>query len=492
MLRKLGFLIVFVILSLSTKHIAHAQDLLNQLTYESRTSVSAGPNMPFWLWANKRGKFDRFSNNQVFDIYYKTDIYKYGDFYFDGGFDLTGIIANKSSLNISQAYLTTYYKGFKLTAGRYYRQQAFGDSAIGLGSMVIGRHASAMPGIEFSTDDFISVPFTKGYLKYKMSFSHHWFEKDRYNKDVYLHGKDFYLRIDLGQLKLSAGMIHNVMWGGEMPDGTSLGRSFDDYLRVITGRGASEDHHKTAEQTTALGNTVAAYDTGILWESEFGRIQATRLFFLEDKSALLFRSAWDGQWTLDVEPNKWKPVEHFRYDFFYTIRQDAFANQPGGRANYYGHWLYLSAWSYHSKVLGVPLITIDFQEDGNNETSNNMIIAQSISSMFRLNDQIKIGGSFLYSRNYGTCKELRSPDWKGCMGSEEKDIPLDVIQRHTVRKDYFMMAMELEYAVKDIEGLSINTALGYDVHGYDFIGEQKANLGILVGFKYTASARNSK
>ncbi len=487
MFKKIVTISALIIFLIVDKQNVAAQDFLNQLTYQSRTSISSQHSMPFWLWANKRGKFDRFANNQVVDVYYKSDRFQNGDFYLEWGVDLTGIIAKKNSLSLSQAYLTGKYKGFKLTAGRYYRQQAFNDSPIGLGSMVIGRHASAMPGIEFYTDDFISIPFSQGYVKFKANFSHHWFENDRYIKDAYLHSKEFYLRIDLGRLKLSAGMIHNVVWGGVRPDGTSLGRSFDDFIRVVTGRGAGEDHFSMGEQLTALGNTVAAYDTGILWISDFGRIQATRLFFLEDKSALLFRSAWDGQWTLDVEPAKSKYLKHFRYDYLFTIRQDAFANQPGGRANYYGHGIYRSGWSYFNKVLGVPLITLNFQENGQSITTNNMMVAQSIASQFYLNERILLGGSFLYSRNYGTCRGLRSPEGYGCRGSIEKDIPLDVVQRHTVRKDYFLMAAELEVALKSIEGLKINTAIGYDVHGFDFTGNQKANLGVLIGFKYTAN-----
>lgn len=481
MFRFLVFVFVLGVLIVSSNSSVSAQQSSGEISVELQTVLKSGSNVPFWLWANKRGKVNGASDNLIFDINYIAPKTEVGAFTFTGGIDLTSNIAAKNSVNFSQAYVGAKFKGFKLTAGRYYRQQAFADSPLGLGSMVIGRHASAMPGIEFGTDNFISIPFTHNYVKYKFNIGHFWFEKDRYIDDAYLHSKDFYLQIDLGRLKLSAGIIHNVMWGGTTPSGQNLGSSFDDFLRVFAGRGAAEGYFSQGEVLTALGNVVASYDTGILWDSETARIEATRLFFLEDKSALLFRSAWDGQWTLDVEPRKTKVLKHFRYDYFFTIRQDAFANQPGGRANYYGHGIYRGGWTYQNKVLGVPLITLDFADNKVNNTVNNMIVAQSISTKIELMKGFTATGSFLYSRNYGVCRDLRNPAGQGCAGSIEKDIPLPgIVQRHTVRKDHYLMATEFDYDLPQIEGIRIKIAVGIDIKE-----EQKTNYGLTVGLKYT-------
>lgn len=476
-----SFVLVFLLILFNGEHVqAQTQPGYGTLNTEISTVLKSGPRVPFWLWANKRGKVDGASDNLIFDIRYAAPELKKNGFTFNSGVDLTAGIAGKNSVNFSQAYASAKYGGFILKAGRYYRQMGFADSPLGLGSMVIGRHASALPGIELSTDDFIAVPFTSGYVKYKLDFGHFWFGSDRYIDNSYLHSKDFYLRIDLGRLKLSAGIIHNVVWGGTRPDGVSLGKSFDDYIRVVTGKGASEEHPNTGEILTALGNAVAAYDTGILWVSDNYRIQASRLFFLEDKSSLLFRSAWDGQWTLDVEPRNWGFLKHFRYDYFYTIRQDAFANQPGGRANYYGHSIYKSGWSYQSKVLGVPLITLDFDKSGINTTTNNMIVAQSVAARMSLFEGFEMTASLLYSRNYGVCQDLKSPAGEGCRGSIEKDIPLDVVQRHTVRKDHYLFGTEFAYALKDVQGMHIKMGLGLDIKQ-----KQPTTYGLTLGVLYS-------
>ena len=468
------WLAVFLIIAGTLKIQAQNQENTLALGVSSINGIDS-EGLPFFLWANKHGKVNPSASNLVFDLSLTPQRKVKSPFTFWWGIDITSTLSAQNTINFSRLYGAMGFKNIEFLVGRFYRYQGLNTDSLGMGSMLTGYNASALPGVEIRTNNYSKVPFTDGYLNYKFNFGHYFFENNRFVKNAYLHSKQFYLQVNLNNLKLNGGIIHNVTWGGESPLLGNLPFAFSDYLRILVSRGARANSGLMGEIETALGNTVAAYDFGISWRMQNFEIDLTRLFYIEDKNAAEFRSVWDGQWSAKLNFLENSYVQKILYEYIYTIRQDAFASQPGGRANYYNHYIYKSGWSYQGNVLGNALLTYDKEQ---NTITNNMLVGHSFASLFKL---LKIGyltTSYIFTRNYGLCADLVSSEGLGCGGSEEKSLVIDHISRDSVRKNFHYFYLSLDYTIKQAKNVRINTSFAYDLKE----GE-KNNLGFSVGVK---------
>lgn len=454
--------------------------------FEKRDSISIemssfaklhGEELPFWIWANNRGKVEPGSSSLLLDIRNLDYGVGKGDFFIKGTADITGHISENSSLNVSQVYLTTSYKGLKVRTGRFFLEQGLNSSDLGIGSMLISRNASSFPGIELSTKSFLGLPYTNGIIKYNIGFGNFWFDEKRYIDNAKLHTKFLYLQLHLGSFKFNGGLIHNVFWGGTTPDGFNIGDSFSDFSRVVFALPSSKDFRFQGESTNALGNTLAAYDGEIEWNDNNIKVNITRLFFLEDKSNIMLRSFWDGQWSVNIELKNNTTLKRIRYDQMYTIRQDAVDGQPGGRANYYGHYLYRSGWTYRERVIGNPFIEFDFE---NNIPLNNMMIVHALALQLSLSEKTTLTSNSSYKRSYGVCNDLTTTPFYACeRGGVPDGVTLELIPRNEVRNDQFQTYVNIEKRTNFANGLTYTLHLGYDLNM-----KGKDNVGFGVGFKF--------
>ncbi len=466
--------VLFLISAFSVNTELVAQSNRDQLTFESRIFAPiASGNLPFWMWANQRGKVNEKGVSLVQDVVYRPYISDYGKLRIDSGADLTLSNGVDHSLNISQLYVDVEYEKIGAKIGRFYETQGLNDGELAIGSMMKSRNAGALIGASAGTTQFNSFPLAQGYFRYHVGISHFWFEDDRYVKNALLHSKFLYLQIDLSPLKLVGGIIHNAMWGGTNPDIGKMPQSFNDYLRVVFARGARENSTVDAERVNALGNTIAAYDYGILWDSEKLDMKITRLFYIEDIPGATYRSAWDGQWSFDIHLKKRPFLTRLRYDYVYTIRQDSKISQPDGRADYYHHYLYQSGWTNQGYVIGVPLITFD---ESTNSITNNVLVAQSVGLELSPSSKmaIQILGSF--SRNYSTCDDILKDENRRCLG-KPKILLEDAYPRDTLQKNIFSSKVAISYQYS--ENISANVSIAYDA-----IEAEPNRMGIGLGFNY--------
>ena len=80
----------------------------------------------------------------------------------------------------------------------------------------------------------------------------------------------------------------------------------------------------------------------------------------------------------------------------------------GGNDNYFNHFIYRSAWSYHNYTIGTPLITSPILKEPihyYHNTRNNRVLAHHIGLEGFIAAEITYRGLFTYSRNYGTFNE---------------------------------------------------------------------------------------
>src|SRR5690606_16390754 len=83
----------------------------------------------------------------------------------------------------------------------------------------------------------------------------------------------------------------------------------------------------------------------------------------EDGSGRRLGNTPDGRYSIYVEDvedthvKKW--VRAIMYELYYTKHQSYTSSGNDGTDNYFNNNLYRSGWTYESRVLGVPFITLD-------------------------------------------------------------------------------------------------------------------------------------
>ncbi len=466
--------IMILISAFNLENASYAQPSNATLDFESRVlaPISSGK-LPFWMWANQRGKVNEERISTVQDLRYRTNATTISNFNIESGADLTLSNGVDHSLNISQLYINVEFQKIGAKFGRFYQIQGLNDGRLAVGSMMKSRNAGALIGASAGTTQFNSFPLARGYFRYHVGISHFWFEDDRYVENALLHSKFLYLQIDLTPLRLVGGIIHNAMWGGTSPDIGKMPTSVNDYLRVVFARGARDNSTINSERTNALGNTIAAYDYGILWDDENIDLKITRLFYIEDIPGATYRSAWDGQWSADIYFKNESLFTRIRYDYVYTIRQDSKISQPDGRADYYHHYIYQSGWTNQGYVIGLPLITFD---EPTNSITNNVLVAQSVGLELTpsTNTRVQVFGTF--SRNYATCDDILIDENRTCQ-SKPKILLKDAYPRNTLQKNIFSTKISFSQSYNDRLSSTFSVA-------YDFIENEPNRLGFGMGVRY--------
>ncbi|MDX1586598.1 MAG: capsule assembly Wzi family protein [Balneolaceae bacterium] len=404
--------------------------------------------MPFWLSSNVNGKVDPQSSNFINEIELSRVYEISPDLSFEAGTNLVGRLSKDNSLHFTELYGSVSYRAFRLDVGRFNQPIGLNNHSLSVGSMMVSNNAIPVTRITISNPDFVTVPFTNGFLEYKGMFSHGWFTEDRYVDDAYLHQKYLYLKFNIEDFSAIGGIVHNALWGGtsENPNIGSLPQSFSDYLRVITGSSADPDSDAPGgEISNTLGNSIAAYEFGATYDFESLTVSATRLFYLEDGVSRRFRSPWDGSWGLNLifkEP--FRLLQAVTYEHVNTRRQDSRAFQARGRANYYNHFLYRTGWSNYGRVLGIPLITYDTETD---RIDNNILVGHHLGAAGYLSKVLDYKMFATYSRNYGI------------VGGK---VPPETVDFPSRREDQYSLLVALNYRVPGTSALTLGMSLSAD------------------------------
>tara|TARA_R110000796_G_scaffold118864_1_gene232699 strand:- start:53998 stop:55575 length:1578 start_codon:yes stop_codon:yes gene_type:complete len=397
------------------------KDTLN-LEFKSGTLLSSKSFAPFYLVNNQYGEVDG-----------------------DAPFFLKGEVEYKKSLNknwrflsslefrnerFSEFYVGAKFKDWEFTAGRAKRTYGGLSSGLSSGSLAISENALPLPMIELSLNEFKSVPFTHGYLKFRGSLSQRWMEEDRYISKALLHGKTFYGMADLDDLiglQISSGIVHFAQYGGVSPQGDKQPSSLNDYFRVFMGRGIHNPDGTSAGEGNAIGNhlglteftfrkRLGAHTLSLNYQKPFedaGSIQfiSFKDFLIGLEWGLPKREYLVSKFYVEVVRTKWQsgrglpdPTDDIQTE------EDNRGNEFGERDDIYNNYLYRSGWTYHDQVIGNPLIltyqhTLNFLDpypDYGVAIANNRLTALHIGIEGDLSSKITYKGLFTYSKNFGT------------------------------------------------------------------------------------------
>lgn len=454
------------------------QDTLN-LEIKSGTLLSSKSFAPFYLVNNQYGEVD--GDAPVFlkgDVKYEKSLNRNWRFLSGLGF---------RNDRFSEFYVGAKFKDWEFTAGRAKRIYGGLDSGLSSGSLAMSENALPLPMLEISLNEYKSVPFTHGYLKFRGSLRQSWMEEDRYISKALLHGKTFYGMADLDDLiglQISSGIVHFAQYGGISPQGDKQPSSLNDYFRVFMGRGIHNPDGSSAGEGNAIGNHLGL--TEFTFRKRLGDHVLTLNYQkpFEDAGSIQFISLkdfligleWDlpkdeylvNKFYVEVVRTKWQsgrglpdPTDDIKTE------EDNRGNEFGERDDIYNNYLYRSGWTYHDQVIGNPLIltyqhTLNFLDpypDYGVAIANNRLTAFNLGLEGNFSSKITYKGLFTYSKNFGTYAGLYEGRFN--WGGIDRDPNFEYVFR-PARKQWYT-SVEVNYnKAFNVEPLSLNIRLASD------------------------------
>ncbi len=424
MFKKPLFVILFSLSLLLFSTLLHSQTKPYGFNAGITTMLGDGQHAPFWLTANRGGRFLPENNVAAFEfgVLAEADTGKVFDYHF--GIQVFSRFGKSADLLLQQIHAgITLYDLLELRAGLWEEVIGSREPALSSGSVIWSGNARPMPKIQIGTPGYVEVPHTRGYAEVSGLLAHGWFIDDRYVEDVLLHHKNIYIRLG-GTLPVNIhyGFNHYAQWGGNSPDyDKPFPSDLDAYYRIFFNRAGDTDIEGTPQtwENNKFGNTLGSRNYGI--ELDLQTLEAGLYMqdVFEDGSGLRRQNFPDGLWGAYLRLTE-KPqlLQAIVYEFLHTKDQsgpthnDPDGNTIGGNDNYFNHAIYQSGWTNHRQTIGTPLITSPvyngmerFSALPAHHLHNNRVMAHHIGLEGFLGVQMQYRGLVTYSRNYGRHRE---------------------------------------------------------------------------------------
>lgn len=314
----------------------------------------------------------------------------------------------------NELYVQGKYSFINLYAGM--KQQVFGnqDKELSSGGMLWSKNSRPMPKITIESDDYIGVPYTKGFIEVKGGLSHGWLNDNSGYKNLLMHHKYGYFRIG-GQwpVKLSYGIQHVAQWGGSSDKYGSMPVTLSNYARIFLGKSGSSTANRSDQENT-LGNHIISQNLGLDVNLNLVSVSFYWQNITEDPPVEFITKTpniEDGLWGASFLIPQFRLLHHFVFEYVSTTDH----NGPwhdldgviyGGLDSYYTNGFYPSGWSYHAMTIGTPWITSPkYNQDGNTSTENNTIRLYYFSGEGQIKS-VNYRITLAKSKNYGGTKAL--------------------------------------------------------------------------------------
>lgn len=362
--------IFIIIISVLVVHQINAQSL------EARFSALAGSGgqLPFWLWANQLGRYNRtdpgVANLGLDGIYIHNWEATGLGVKVGGSFDVLLKSQAQEPVRFTELFGGVNWKFMELTAGAFADEEKFMGLSASNGNLASSGNARPHPKIRAGFNRFVSIlPWFSVNGFYEEGF----LNDDRYVMDTHLHRKAFYFRLGKpASLQFTGGLEHFVMWGGTHPVYGEL-QGWSNYFDYVLGRSGDENALVT-DQINVVGNQYGVYQLEIQkdWEGFSASFYMSHPF--DDHSGMELENLPDNLYGLFIKNKKNGAVlEAVSLEYYNTRNQSGafhMAPQPDGtlaghgRDNYFNHGVYQSGATYRQFAMVSPFFEPQVMNEG--------------------------------------------------------------------------------------------------------------------------------
>lgn len=270
--------IIIIIIAVFFFTAIESQNLNIQGEIESSILLSSESPAPLWFTARQEGRWG-LKNETQFLTFAQVSLNKRinkWNFFADIELDYnTGI----GKCYFHQGYLKIDWSFLNLTAGRHLFSPIFNKNYSGSGSYLYGDNYLPLDRITCGIPEFTTVPFTFSLLEIKGGLTHGRLddtngkfttltEINYFHKQMLLHEKYAYGRINLGKCKVYGGLNHSVLMGGYNGYGKKIPV---DYWNSFFAKASSKIGG--GDSTNAAGAHMGLFDFGINAFLDFADIQ---------------------------------------------------------------------------------------------------------------------------------------------------------------------------------------------------------------------------
>jgi len=425
---RIAILSIFLLLQTLTK--AQNSEIIDKLDIkvESAGTFTDGDYAPFWLTSNSYGISSANRNKE----YLRTGIFANKKLLNDKldisiGFDILASHNLQSDLYVQQLYADFRYKILGLSVGMKERHNPHLNKQLSSGDLTLSDNARPIPQVEAGFPEFVTIPFTNGWLHVQGALSYGWFNdggfKKRYAQDgnyatkVLYHRKYAYVKVEKNSpWSFMIGLQMDTQWGGHIySKGEFLYSSpakINDFFKVfIPMKGGGETNY--ADQANVQGNVYGGWYFAINYKKNDYSIKTYFQNFFEDHSGLIFKNIPDGIYGIEFNLNKKQIISSFLFEYIHTKNQSGPVLTPTwrdpdipimavGEDDYYNHSGYVSETNY-GHVLGNPLLTSPIYNDGRTlKVLNTRISAFHGGFGGYLTNDLSYRLLLTYSRSWGT------------------------------------------------------------------------------------------
>ncbi len=246
---------------------------------------------------------------------------------------------NENGIQMDEAYYFKKHNNFKIKVGKFSIEH-FYKNDLSTGDMIDSGNALGLKRyyIEYSTNI--------GKFEIKASLSDGIMDKNSINlKSPFIHDKRFFIK----NKGFSIGLIHNVIWGGELEFYGKQPSKIEDYFRIFSGQGGSETALLT-DQGNALGNAFGLWDFRYMKKINDLSISTYHQTFFEDRSGLELKnemSKFDGLTGISVSYNNFRVL----VEYLKTTYQGGNVHPPGVDSYYY-NGIYRKGYMFKGRTIG--------------------------------------------------------------------------------------------------------------------------------------------
>ena len=422
-------LLLILILAPLSSFNAHSRGYWTaEWTASARFSGGSGQYLPFWAHTGTNGVVPSASGGVLtagVDVSCKVP----SGFFFESGVNLAGWAAEDKVQGAAQVrgmvdrlYVGAGWKMLRVDVGMLPHHKELGNLSITGGNMMWSSNARNIPGVNLKSDWIYPLKW----FAFRGNLAHYKMIDSRSVQGTLLHDKSLEVRFDITSgLAVCAGLEHIAQWGGVSRKYGPQPSSFSDYVRVFFAQSGGRDA-SVSDQTNVIGNHLGREFIRMEWKDDrFGLVfQYDKPF--EDGSGVRFQNFPDGVWTLKYDLKDRKAfVTEVVYEFINTTWQSGpLHERPAteeemkgqdpsdpfygyislkGRDDYFNNSMYMSGWTNHGRVIGLPLLGgLVYGDDGVvTEISCNRVRAHHLGVGGNLNERCPYAFKSTYSRNYG-------------------------------------------------------------------------------------------